>query len=314
MVAVRTRLMGLGFLALAPWASGQPLLLGRWEEVEHLWASELVRAALEAQAEAPSDQALSDLAQGLVLLAGNLRPHPDLQAQLETLATQVRQLAQEGPQGLRPLLPQAFQLLEQIQQVLVPQLDPPLVAGLLVQMALGEDGVAASYRGGFLGKRAAYRRGFFLLWRLQVLAEDLKPHLSPAAWSQVSEALAALWAVYPSSELPVHFRDPDEVREATLDLAYALEAGLGMDLLPRDPQQGLAHLRHLLEQVCPSPLNGGHEGAAWASSRLFFLSYLLPLLGPRVPGTAEALAQALREEDCPRLFPLLDEAGKGPWE
>lgn len=38
--------------------------------------------------------------------------------------------------------------------------------------------MAASYQEGFLGRKAAYCRGFFLLWQLELQVAELKPPLS----------------------------------------------------------------------------------------------------------------------------------------
>ncbi|WP_297715541.1 hypothetical protein [Thermus sp.] len=298
-----------GLLGLA---LGQPLLLAREEEVRLLWAGEVARAALEALAEAPSPEALAALEEGLALLSGRLGPYPGLLSRLEALGAEARRAGEETG-GLRPLLPQAFSLLEAVQEALVPRVDPPLRAGLMAQMALGAEGVAARYREGFLLGREAYRLGFFLLWRLWIHADALRPHLPPAAWGRVREGLSLLQGLYPSSAFPPYFRDPEEARQAALDLVYALEAGLGVDLLPRDPRANLAYLLGLAQRACQGPQ--AREG--WQATRLFFHSHLLPVLGATFPSLAEPLARALGKPfpDCGQVFSWLQEALEAPgWE
>ncbi|WP_114312520.1 hypothetical protein [Thermus caldifontis] len=299
---------------LYPAALGQPLLLAHEPEVRWLFALELMRAALEAHAEAPSPDSLQDFEEGLHLVRESLRAWSlPFSSRWEGFLQRVEHLSLAEPSNLRPLLREAEDLFHQIQASLVPHLDPALRAGLVVQLALGDKGVAASYQEGFLGRKAAYRRGFFLLWQLELQVAELKPFLSPETWSRIAEALAALRELYPSSGWPERFRDPERAREAALDLAFALEAGLGVDLLPRDPRQGLRYLRHLVQPACQAPPGQGEE--AWEAARLFFRSYLLLPLAANAPTQADALAQALDEPpSCDRLPALLQEAEEAPWE
>lgn len=299
---------------LCPVALGQPLLVAHEREVRWLFALELMRAALEAHAEAPSPDSLRDFEEGLHLVRESLRTRSlPFSSRWEGFLQRVEHLSLAEPSHLRPLLREAEDLFHQIRASLVPHLDPALRAGLAVQMALGDKGVAASYREGFLGGKAAYRRGFFLMWQLELQVAELKPLLSPETWPRVAEALAALRELYPSSGRPEWFRDPERAREAALDLAFALEAGLGVDLLPRDPRQGLGYLRRLADLACQAPPGQGEE--AWAAVRLFFRSHLFLPMAANAPTQADALAQALEEPpSCESLPALLQEAEEAPWE
>ncbi|WP_018111604.1 hypothetical protein [Thermus igniterrae] len=299
------RLLALGVL-LGPWALGEPLLLAR--EVRLLWAGEWLRAGLEALAEAPTEGTLAHLFQAHALWAGSLGAHPELLSQVAALLAEAKRLSEEEPEGLRALAQRASPLLSRAQAQLVPNPTPGLKAGLLVQMALG---VAEGYRQGFLLNKEAYRLGFFLLWHLQIHLEELRPHLPSPVQERVAENLAALRALYPASAPPSIFRHPDEAKEAAMDLLFALEAGLGLDLWPRDPLATLERLQSLVQEACQSP-DPGLAQEAWEGVKSLAF-YLIPSLAF---GQGEALARALetRPPACQPTLVLLQEAAAGPWE
>ncbi|TBH21535.1 hypothetical protein [Thermus thermamylovorans] len=303
--------MRAGLLAflLAP-ALGQPLLLAEEEAVRLLYAAELLRAGLEALAEAPSPRGLGELQAAHDLWAGSLAAHPRLAAEVEGTLARARELARAGDQkALKGLLPAAQALLTRAQAALVPGPDPALKAALAVQMALGEGGVAEGYRAAFLGDAFAYRRGFFLLWQLHIYLEDLKPLLFPEARERAEEALKALRGLYPASQPSGAFRLPELAFEAAQDLVLALEAGLGVELLPRDLTTLLLGAQALLRRACEAQGHPSRERELWAAAKLFSRSHLLPLLTALEPRQAALLLRALEAppSGCLQALILLGE-------
>lgn len=287
--------MRAGLLAflVAP-ALGQPLLLTGEEAVRLLYAAELLRAGLEALAEAPSPRGLEALQAAHDLWAGSLAAYPRLAAGVEGILARAQELARAGDQrALKALLPEAEGLLARAREALVPQAGPALRAALAVQMALGEGGVAEGYRAAFLGDAFAYRRGFFLLWQLHIYLEELKPLLFPEARGLAEEALKTLRGLYPASQPSGAFRLPELAFEAGQDLAVALEAGLGVELLPRDLTTLLLGTQALLGRACEAQGPPSWRRELWAAARLFFGSHLLPLLAALEPRQTPLLLRAL---------------------
>lgn len=298
--------MGLGTLALA-----QPLLLAREEAVRFLWAGELLKGLWQALAEVPAEKEAEKMGRVLGLLAGSLEARdPALLKDLEGALKEGEDLARVGDRAALELAFPRFQaLVDRAVALLVPEKDPPLLAALLVQMALADDGVAESYGDASQGEEEAYYRGFVLLGRLEGLYAELKPSLSEEAQGMAQEALEALKALYPGPS-PIRLADPEDAERAALDLAFALEKGLGVELLPRDPRAPWARVRELVDQACTVQASRLKE-ERWLAARALYEAYLKDPLQTLAAGVGAALEEGFKaaNPDCERLPALLEEAG-----
>lgn len=306
------RWLGLALAMFLP-ALAQPLLIVREEPLRHLFALEALGAGLEALAQGSQEGEEAEEERYLALFAGTLEARdPALLRALEEALAAVRGSAQTGDRaGLVKAVRRALDLLDRAAQVLVPEREPSLLAGLAAWLVLRDDGVAESYEDWVRGDEGAYRRGYFLLQRLDAVFQALASGLPREARRAGEEALVVLKGFYPSPSPPARPTDPEDLERAALDLVTALEGGLGLELLPRDLAAPWALFRAQAIQTCASG-PGRLREEKWLSSRLTYETYLADPLATLAPEVAEALKGLLEapSPDCERLPSLLEEAGR----
>lgn len=286
------------------------VLLEREEPLRFLRATALLDIYLDALPQAPT--LAPRLPQSLALFAGTLETRdPVLLKRLEKgLGEAVALGRREDRKALAAMVPQLRALVGQAESRLVPRRDDLLLAGLLVHLALGDDGVAESYEDFYKGEEEAYRVGFLALGRLENLWLALRPRLPKEAQAHGAQALKALRTLYPTPAPPTRLVDPEDAERAALDLVLALEGGLGQVLLPREVGPVWHRIQALVEAACrpgvPSRLRMERFLAA-SGLYEFHLEDILKVLDPR---TAEAFEELWDRPDCAKAPGLLRDAGR----
>jgi hypothetical protein len=286
------------------------VLLEREEPLRFLRATTLLEIHLEALPQAPA--LAPRLPQYLALFAGTLETRdPVLLKSLEKGLGEAVALGRRGDgKALAAVVPQLRALVGQAESRLVPRQDALLLAGLLVHLALGDDGVAESYEDFHKGEEEAYIVGFLALRRLENLWSALRPRLPKEAQARGAQALKALRTLYPTPAPPARLVDPEDAERAALDLVSALEGGFGQVLLPREVGPVWLRIQALVEAACRPGVPPRLRMERFLAASGLYKAYLADTLKVLDSRVAEALEGLWARPDCARAPGLLREAGR----
>ncbi len=254
------------------------------------------------------DDDLAEVVEGLAIdlarFMGTLRSaDPELAEAVAEAAEEVEEAAESGADPgdaideLRPLLERAYETVipEEVRH------DPVFVAAVIVDLSLGEGGVAEGYEEAVGGELAAYTMGYAALQRVEELWGLIADVATDQQRADIEEMLEFLGTVYPMPTVEAAIvGNPEEAEAPVQRLIGVLETVVDAELFPgRDLAALAAHLPDELAGYCAAYEAGDDELAlegVIAVSYLYLtddLGQFLGFMDPEVHEEATELIAAL---------------------
>jgi hypothetical protein len=172
--------------------------------------------------------------------------------------------------------------------------DPVYQAALLSMLLVWEGGVSEAYEEAANGEDEAYGLGYIGLQHTRGMWNQLKPTFKQADAVKAAETgFDRLAQLMPTAQLPSKFPDPEDAEVAALDLAFALELGVGQPVIPRELGPVLQSVRTQQSHTCTA-LNRGDLALArerFVGWQLMYEQYLEGALQTLAPQIAEAIEE-----------------------
>lgn len=171
--------------------------------------------------------------------------------------------------------------------------DPVYQAALLSMLLVWEGGVSEAYEEAANGEDEAYGLGYVGLEHTRSMWNRLKPNFKQTEAVKAAESgFARLAQLMPTAKLPSKFPDPEDAEVAALDLAFALESGVGQPVIPRELGPVLQTIRTQHAHTCKALERGDLALArerflGWQRMYEQYLDGALQTLAPQVAGTIE---------------------------